>query len=294
MYFCVGDKRVSNNVKMTIQTSILTFFILSFSFAYGQNPQVKKEIKITTTFDYDYIKDGELYLSRKAKVKQDTLISEFNQDGILINPIKNPYVTIGKSVNRDSLVLISNSQNLKHEREYWSDSTYIDIYTQIFKDSTIQTQLSKGDTIQINKSYFQIGGLRKCHNRDLRPSYSKFNQIIIYDIKNENREVATVITTYLQNGLTDTVRIDNNKKSRINKTLVYNKDKKEWFEKEKTQLKKRKRILWETSYHNYHKMYFTTKTTIIYNNYGLQISKEKYDTYLKHIETKTTYEYEYY
>jgi hypothetical protein len=279
---------------MTTQITILTFFILTFSFAYGQNPQVKKEIKITTTFDYDYIKDGKLYLSRKAKVKLDTLISDFNQDGTLTNPIKSSYVTFGKSVNRDSLVLISNSQNLKHEREYWSDSTSIDIYTQIFNDSTIQTQLSKGDTIQINKSYFQNGKLIKCHNRDMRYGYGKFNQIITYDTKTENREVATVITTYFQNGLTDTVRIDNNKKSRIYKTLVYNQDKKEWFEKEKTQLKKRKRILWETFYHDYHKMYFTTKTTINYNKYGLQISEEKYDTYLKHIETKTTYEYEYY
>jgi len=279
---------------MTTQTTILTFFILTFSFAYGQNSQVKKEIKITTTFDYDYIKDGKLYLSKKAKVKQDTIISEFNQDGILTNPIKNPYVTFGKSVNRDSLVLISNGQNLKHEREYWSDSTSIDIYTQIFKDSTVQIQLSKSDTIQINKSYFQNGNLRKCHNRDLRPMYGKFNQIIIYDTKTENREIATVITTYFQNGLTDTIRIDNNSKTKVFKNLVYNQDKKEWFEKEKTQLKRSKRIEWETFYHDYHKLYFTTKTTIRYNKYGLPISEEKYDTYLKHIETKTTYEYEYY
>jgi hypothetical protein len=278
---------------MTTQITILTFFILTFSFAYGQNPQVKKEIKITSTLDYHYLKDGKFYLSRKAKVKQDTLISEFNQDGTL-NPIKKPYVTFGKSVNRDSLVLISNSQNFRHEREYWSDSTSIDIYTQIFKDSTVQTQLSKGDTIQINKSYFQNGSLRKCHNSDLRPSYGKFKQIIIYDTKTENREIATVITTYFENGLTDTIRIDNNKKFKVIKKLVYNQDKKEWFEKEKIQLKRRKRIEWETFYHDYHKMYFTTRTTISYNKYGLPISEEKYDTYLKHIKTKTTYEYEYF
>jgi hypothetical protein len=272
----------------------LTFFILTFSFAYGQNPQVKKEIKIITTFDYDYIKDGKLYLSKKAKVKQDTIISEFNQDGTLTNPIKNPYVTFEKSFHRDSLVLISNSQNLKHEREYWSDSTSIDIFTQNFGDSIIQTKTSGNDTIQINKSYFHKGQLVKCHDRDFRESYGKYNEIITYEKKTKNREIAIIITTYYENGLTDTIRIDNNKKTKIFKTLGYNQDKKEWFEKEKTQLKRSKRIEWKTFYHDYHKMYFTTKTTIKYNKLGLPISEEKYDTYLKHIETKETYEYEYF
>ena len=279
---------------MTTKTAIMTFYILTFSFAYGQNPHVKKEIKITTTFDYEYIKEDKLYLSNKGKVKQDTLITEFNQDGTLTKPIKSTYVTYSKTIQLDSLVLINNNNILKHEREYWSDSTTIDIYTQIFKDSTVQTQLSKGDTIQLNKSYFENGRLTKCHNKDLRPGYSKFNQIINYNVQTENREVATIITTYYQNGLTDTIRIDNNNKSKVFKKLFYNHDKKEWFEKEKTQLKKRKKILWDTSYHNYHKMYFTTKTIINYNEYGLRISEEKFDTYLKHIDEKSTYEYEYY
>jgi hypothetical protein len=125
---------VTSNVKMTTKTTILTLFILTFSFAYGQNPQVKKNIAITTTFDYDYIQDGKLYLSKKGKVKQDTLITEFNLDGTLTKPIKSNYETFSKTTYRDSLVLLSNSYFLKHEREYWSDSTSIDIYTQIFKD----------------------------------------------------------------------------------------------------------------------------------------------------------------
>jgi hypothetical protein len=279
---------------MIIKTTILTLFFLTFSFAYGQNPKVRKETKITTTFDYTYIIDGKLYLSKKGEITQDTLITEFNQDGTIEHSSNKQYVIFSKYVEIDSIVLIKEINNLKHEREFWSDTTSVDVYTQNFGDSIFQTKISQNDTLQINISYFTEGTIVKCHNRDFRPGYSKFNEIILYDTKTENREIATVITTYFQNGLTDTIRIDNNNKRDVYKTLEFNNEKKEWFEKETIRWKKRKRIVKETFYHNYHKKYFTTKSTTKYNKQGYPISMIKYDTYLRHIESISVYKHEFY
>lgn len=278
---------------MTTKTLILILFTLTFSSARGQNPQVKKEIKVVSTFDYNYTQDGKLYLSRKGNVKTDTIITEYNRDGTLLKPSQNPYVTLGKTIIRDSIMLISVENNIQHQREYWSDTTLIDIYTQNFGDSIIQTKISNSDTIQINKSFFHKGQLVKAHNRDFRnSSYGKFNEIITYDKKVKNREVATIITTYYKDGLTDTIKVDNKKK--LYKTLVFNSDKNEWYVKEKTKYHGRKMVVWKTFYHDYHKMYFTTKTTTEYNKVGQPITETVYDTYLRHIDKKTTYNYEYY
>jgi hypothetical protein len=277
---------------MTTKTLILILFTLTFSFARGQNPQVKKEIKVVSTFDYNYSQDGKLYLSRKGNVKTDTIIKEYNRDGTLLKQYQNPYVTFGKRIILDSTVLISLENNINHQREYWSDTTFIDVYSQNFVDSIIQTKTSKGDTIQINKSFFHKGQLVKTNNRDFRNNYGKFNEVVTYDKKTKSREVAIKITTYYKDGLTDTIRVDNKKK--LYKTLVLNSDKNEWYIKEKTKYQGRKMVVWRTFYHDYHKMYFTTKTTTEYNKVGQPIVETVYDTYLRHIEKKTTYNYEYY
>ncbi len=244
------------------------------------------------TFDYDYLKDGELYLYKKPLIITDTTVTEFNHDGSLKYP--DPNVTWGKTIYLDSIVLISKNNDLTHEREYWSDSTSVNIYTQNFSDSSVQIKVFRKDTIQINKSYFRNGKLIKSDNRDLRPRSSKFKEIILYHVKTNNREVTTVITTSFQNGLTDTMKIDINKKRNIYKTLSYNYDKKEWFVNEKIKSGDNKKVVWETFYHDYHKMYFTTKTTITLYDNGLPESEIVYDTYLKLTEQKTLYKYEYY
>ena len=266
---------------------------MTFSFSYGQNPQLKKVIKITKTFDYTYTLNGKLYSSRKGNVKQDTLITEYNQDGTLTKPFKGYYDTLG-TFHLDSLILISNERDLKHEREFLSNSTYIDIYTHLFNDSTIQTHLFKNDTIKINQSYFKNGKLIKFQYKEFRPGYRKFNQVIIYDVNTKNREIGTIITTYSRDGIPDSTRFDNNKRTKIFKYYLFNSVKKEWFESEKTQYKRKKKIEWKTFYHNDIKMYFTTKTTLIINKYGLPVSEEIYDTDLKQIESIKTYLYEYY
>lgn len=272
------------------KTVIIAYLILTFTFSYGQNPQVKKVTKITSSFDYiDFIKEGVIYLSKNGKVLQDTLITEYSQEKSLTRQKNIPY-----PLDYVGLVLVSNELNIKHEREYWSDSSFIDIYTKSFTDSNVQVKIDKGDTIQINKSYFKNGKLKKCHNRDVRTSYRNFDQIIIYKKKTKNREIATVITTYCQNCIIDTIRIDNIQRTKVSKKMVYNHDKNEWYIKEKIKRKRGKRIEWETFYHDYHGKYFTERTTIKYNKYGLPISEIKYDTYLKHIDYKCTYEYEYY
>jgi hypothetical protein len=282
---------------MTTKTNILILIILTFSSVYGQKPKVKKEIKITSTYSYINAKDGKRNTSKVGTITHDTITAEYHQKGIISYRSNNPNLTFSNSVykQRDSLIFIRNDQNFKHQRAYWSDSTSIDIYTQIFTDSTVQTQLSQGDTIKIKKWFFQHGKLFKYYESEISPGYfGSMVEIIIYDIKTKDREVATVMTTSFPLRITDTSRIDNNLKTRVFIQSVYNKDKKEWFEKKKTQLKKREDIIWETFYRNYDKRYVTTKITKRYNKYGLLISEEKYDTYLKRIETKTTYEYEYY
>lgn len=267
---------------MKTKTIILIIFYLTFLFSYGQKVQT-----------FSYKRDVQIKKETKI-VNTDTIIKEFNLDGTLKESYRSPYVTFSKTTYLDSIVQLLDENNFKHQREYWSDTTYINILTQNFGDSIIQVKTSSNDTIQINKSYFRKGQLIKCHNRDFRDSYGKFNEIITYEKKTINHEIATLITTHYENGLTDTIKIDNNKKR--NKTFVFNSDKNEWFVKEKIKSNKRnrKRVIWETFYHAYHKMYFTTKTTIVYNKFGLPISENKYDTNLKHIESKTTYKYEYY
>lgn len=277
---------------MTIRTAILIILTVTFSFAYGQKLKVKKETEIVMTFDYNYLKDGELYLSKKPSITIDTTITEFNEDGSLKYPDSS--LTSVKISYCDSIVFISKISNIKHEREYWSNSKPINIYTQNFGDSIIQVKIYEEDTVQINKSYFQNGKLVKCYNQDMRSSYGKFSEIIIYDRKNKNREIATVISNHLENGTTDTVKIDNNNRRKVYKTFVYNPDKKEWFTQEKTKTGKSKSVIWETFYHSYHKMYFTTKTSITNNDYGLTETEIVYDSYLKHIEKKTIYMYEFY
>lgn len=271
-------------------TIILILLFLTFSFAFGQNPQVSKEIKVTMTFDYNYMKDGKLYLSRKGVVRQDTLITEYNQDGKQKNPNKDPYVTVIKTINLDSVAVIFQNDTIGHQREFWSDTTFTDISIRIFPDSIIKTKILKGDTLQIEKIY-NYGEVK----RELATfNYGFYKRKVIYEETSKNRDIATMITTYFKNGLTDTVKIENYKKRNIYKTLIFNKDRKEWFVKEKIKSKKNKRVVWETFYHDYHKTYFTTKTTTTFNKFGLPILEIQYDTYLKHIEVKTTYEYEYY
>ena len=262
---------------------------MSFSFAFGQHPQVKKETKIVYSYDYTYIKDEKLYLSKKGDVTTDTIITEFNNDGTSKNEYRDPYV---KWV--DSIVLVSVYNNNKHQREYWSDTTFLDVYSQNFGDSIIEIKTSGIDTIQINKFYFHKGYLIKSHRRELRQNYSPYQEIRTYDRKTKTRENFTIVTTYFEGGLGDTVRVNNDYKKKLYKSLVFNSDKNEWYVIRKRKYYNRKIVYWETFYHDYHKMYFTTKTTIKYNKMKQPISEIKYDTYLKLIETKTTYEYEYY
>jgi len=56
----------------------------------------------------------------------------------------------------------------------------------------------------------------------------------------------------------------------------------------------RKIIMYSTFYHDYHKMYFTTRTTTEYNKLRQILAVTVNDTHFKHIEKIMTYSYEYY
>jgi hypothetical protein len=228
---------------MMNNTLILILFTLTFSFARGQNTHVRRVIKIVYSFDYDSIQDGKLYLLKKGNAKTDTITTEYNRDGTLLRSNKKQYITIVKAITIDSTVLISSENNIIHNKEYWSDTTLIDIYTQKFKDSTIQIKTLKNDTIQINKSFFLKGQLVKTNNHDFRSSYRQFNEVVTYDKYTQNRIIATIVTTYYKDGFTDTIRIDNKRK--LYKTLGFNSDKNEWYVNEKTKYHIRKKVFWK-------------------------------------------------
>ena len=276
---------------MKILPAIILFLTVTISLTHGQNLQIKKKIEVVMTFDYNHMKDGKFFFSKEPTIHADTTITEFNEDGSLKN--LNPDVIHGKVHLLDSTVLISENNDFKHEREYWSDSTIVNSYTQNFGDSTVQTKIFEQDTIQINKSYFKNNKLIKSDHREFRPNYYRTREIRLYDVKTENREVATVITT-VDNGFTDSIKIDYNERRRIYKTYVYNHYKKEWYIKEKIEGRKKKSVRWDTFYHDFHEVYFTTKTTITLNENRLPKSEIVYDTYLNRIEKKIIYHYEYY
>ena len=81
---------------------------------------------------------------------------------------------------RDSTVLISLENDIKHEREYWSDKTLIEVYTHCFLDSIIQIKISNSDTIQINKSFFHKGKLVRTHNKEFSDNSGKYNVVAFY------------------------------------------------------------------------------------------------------------------
>ncbi len=60
-------------------TILATTLVCCFmTVAYGQSPkQIKKVSEITTTFDDYFVKGGKLYLSKKGKVRKDTLVTAF-------------------------------------------------------------------------------------------------------------------------------------------------------------------------------------------------------------------------
>lgn len=262
---------------------------LSYSYVFGQHQKVKKATKITSNYDYTYFEDNKIYLSKKGKVNYDTSITEFDHNGKRISNEFNPNERIFKTITLDSSSVISETENEKHYRNFYSDTSVDDVFIYIFKDSIVKIKLVNGDTLQIEKIYNY-----KNVNKELKNFNNGFQRWIkIYEKANGNREVATIITTKYH-GFTDTFRSEYYKRRNIIKKLVFNHDNGEWYEKEKMQFKKRRTIIWNTFYHDYHKKYFTTRKTVKFNKSGNPISEVTYDQYLKHVKTKVTYQYEYY
>ena len=84
--------------------------------------------------------------------------------------------------------------------------------------------------------------------------------IIIEKRLNKNLDVSLRYSLFSEEGffIADYIEDESITKRRIYKSLVYNHDKKEWFVKEKIKLGNKKKVVWDTFYHDYHKMYFTT------------------------------------
>ncbi len=73
----------------------------------------------------------------------------------------------------------------------------------------------------------------------------------------------------------------------------YNPLKNKWFVYEKRKKNSNtKVVVWLTFYHEFHKMYFTTKTVMKFNINGNLIQTKVHDLYLRKLESKSLYLYE--
>lgn len=253
--------------------SILLIFI-SFNKAYSQTKKVKKRIKIVT---------------RNFGVNEysDTVITTYNINGSIKEGYQGPKVIVAYL---DSIVKISEVDYIRHDRNFLSNNSIIDVYKYNFGDSIIQYEISDLDTVNAYKSYLKNGKLFRRLSLDIGEYYQEIN----YSKYTKRREVAEVITKSCMRCDSDTIRIDFARKRNVYKTYKYNTYLKEWFVSEKIKRRENKHIVRHRFYDDYQRQYFRTKTTSEYNNLDMLMYEKVYDSHLKEIESETIYIYEYY
>ena len=265
---------------MTRTLTILTLFLtLLTSVTLGQIPKIKK----VTEIRYEYSFGG--------RATTDTLKREYSLDGNTINSFVKQSVTY-----RTKTETIDSTKNRIHRKEYFSDSTFQDIFQDDYKDSIVAYCIQNQDTIY--KIFNELRGKRKLKeiSLDFRENYSPYCKTVNFDKQNLFTYNTTVITNYYKNGLTDTIKYCYNK---LNKTKIeysFNSFRKEWFKKKKEKFNSKGQLKTSVDqfYHDYHKMYFKTRTKYQYNDLGTLVLEVTYDPYLKMTVKKIVYQYEYY
>ncbi|MFK7970169.1 MAG: hypothetical protein AB8F95_07365 [Bacteroidia bacterium] len=258
----------------------ILFFSFTVSIVFAQKPIIKKRTAVT----YDHWGWA------------DTTINEYDSAENVIKTASylSPYV--GRAYWVDSLIAISNTDSHTHMREYWCDSTTVEVYIRDFQDSLIEVKIKEGDTIQINRQFFNKGRLVKSSKMKLHNDFLFQSQVILFEKKTKSRTRAMIIrfAEYPYPTLAkDTIFFDNHYKRRIYKTLIFNPLKRKWLVSKKAKVRDHKKVTiaywWDEDF----KKYPPTITTIRYNEYGHIISEIVYDRYLREIEKKVLYKYEY-
>lgn len=261
---------------------IILLLLIKHTGSWAQSRIIKKETRII--YDYSYINWG-------GKTIIDTLVIEYYPDGKR-KTLREDHIISGKTTYLDSVKTVVKTKDLIHVQEYWSDTTIHDAYTRLWADSMQKLTIRGKDTLENKRFYYDHGQVTKIL---WYSHYCCYENRYLWDKEFRNKQLkALIIYRFASTPVYDSMQVDNDYKNHIYKKLIYNKYEKEWFVEEKVKSKKRKHTVWNTFYHDYHKMYFTTRTTTKYNKCGDVVSEIKYDTYLKQVESKTIYLYEYY
>lgn len=244
--------------------------------ARAQEPRIKRRIAVT--YQYNSPADKNPYKSVHT--------TEYDKKGNELNPE-------GISTHSDSSVVVQKNGNCTHRKQYWSDSSILDQYLYVYKDSQILITMSAADTMMIQSQILRHGSVLRsyCHITGIRWGRSDEETIFYKNTHNIKRGITNRSAGY---GHPDSFRFYKNRMLQVTKTFAWNSDTHKWFQDRKTKTVRTMRIEWETFYHSYFKRYFTTRTTSLFDPYGHTSEEVKYNMQRRYIESKTMYEYEYY
>lgn len=267
-----------------IKLIISILLILQFQNLYSQSPKVKKKTVIKNDYYFKIYSDG--------KIRIDTFIIEYEQNG---NQKKQPKYLSSippiKIVFLDSTKIINSDKNLVHKREFWSDSTTINIFTITSENTISKISIKNKDTIKIRKVYFEGKAPPEFRLQKIESLINRFSPYQL-TLKFENAKKTTIFIRE-KSGFSDSLKISTFFTKNNYEKSIYNPEKREWFVKEKVILKKRKKIVSETFYHEDHKQYFTSKRVLYFNKYNQLIKETEYDHY-SFLVNESHYDYEYY
>lgn len=275
-------QRISILKTKPMKYTFLFFIFLSVNIdLYCQTPVIKKEKTITTYFYHD----GHSIV--------DSFIQEYSSEGLPIKDNKYTLISPLDIISRDSTITKSKSPSLLHQREFWSDSSIVDIYTKFQKKYFEKIYIKKDDTISIRKAFFKK---RRIQNIDFK-YFEKLVQDEIFmpyelTLFFETKKDITCFTRH-KNSPQDSSKIKNITHKKRHEIWKYNPEKKEWFVNKKVVNKRSKKIIWDTSFHEYHKEYYTRKQIVSFNKFGQIIEIMQYDAYSLP-ERKEQFIFEYY
>ncbi|WMX17117.1 hypothetical protein [Aureispira sp. CCB-E] len=263
---------------------ISVFFIFLFQNLYCQSRQIKKE----TNIKIDYL----FKIYWQGKIRRDTFITEYLPDGSPKEwPTYLPPLSSIKFSTLDSTKIMVSSPNYIHKILYWSDSSTVNIYTKISQKSFCQINVQDKDTLQIREAYFKDKVNPKFNFEKIEVAIDEFNPFKVIC----NFEDSRLAKVFIQekNGFTDSLKISIHPKKKNYEKFIFNDATNEWFLAEKVIFKKRKKIIWETDYHDYHKKYFTSNRVQHFNKYNNLVKEYTYDDFSLLIH-ESFYFYEYY
>ena len=256
---------------------------------YAQTGKIKRTVMVTSKYDYynykydslkkKYVPENGIW---KPNVERDTVIWEYNT--VTKETVRIPTEdSNSRGYSRDSIVLISQTRSVKHQREYWPKPfKNRDIYTYTFKDSVIQMEISEtGDTMRWRKEFFKRGRTSSIYFFEGGNHSGPSLEVYRYESNNKLFIKGHIIKTYEKRTKADTTFLGGNYWRKVYRKIDFTPEQNERYTVEKKIVYKRKIVEYNTFYHDYWKRYFTTKTVDYYKR-DKEISKTiQYDAYEK-------------